>query len=168
MNALRRHLVLTLWLASGVGVALTVLAFRATPWPSLTAVPAVGRVALQSAANRDTLSRATDHLVDTDPFRLDHRAAAVAYDPSLTGKDGAPVAIVRPPRPTLVLKGIIASGHPPVRTAMLDGVPGRAATAIVRVGDTLSGLTVRHIGRDTVVVSATDTTWRLTVRQAWQ
>jgi hypothetical protein len=168
MNAFRRHLVPILWLASGVGVALTVLALRAGPSPSLTALPAIGRVALWSAVNRDTLSRATGHLVDTDPFRLDRRPAAVAYDPALAGKDGAPVAIVRPPRPALVLKGVVGAGHPPVWVALLDGVPGHAVTAVVRAGDTLGGLTVRHIGRDTVVVSATDTTWRLTVRQAWQ
>lgn len=168
MNAIRRHLVLMLWLACGVGLALTVLALRAAPSPSLLALPVIGRIAPWSATNRDTLSRATGHLVDTDPFRLDRRPAVVPYDPSLAGKDGTPVATVRPPRPALVLKGVVGAGHPPAWVALLDGVPGHAVTAVVHAGDTLGGLTVRHIGRDTVVVSATDTTWRLTVRQAWQ
>jgi hypothetical protein len=54
------------------------------------------------------------------------------------------------------------------RTALLDGVPGRSATAIVRARDTLGGLLIQRVGHDTVLVSNADTTWRLTLRHTWQ
>lgn len=94
----------------------------------------------------------------TDPFRLDRRPTSVPYQPDLEGAVPPP----KPPKPQLVVEGLVGA------TALVDGVPGRAATAIVQVGDTLGGLTIRRIGRDTVIVSGADTTWRLTLRRPWQ
>jgi hypothetical protein len=51
---------------------------------------------------------------------------------------------------------------------LLDSVPGRDGSVLVRKGDTLGGLRVRSIGRDTVIVQGVDSTWRLIVRQPWQ
>jgi hypothetical protein len=70
--------------------------------------------------------------------------------------------VPKPLKPQLVLEGLV--GH----AALIDGVPGHAMTAIVHVGDTLGGLRVRRIGRDTVTIIDSDTTWRLTLRRAWQ
>jgi hypothetical protein len=50
----------------------------------------------------------------------------------------------------------------------MDGLPGHGETMVLHAGDTAGGLRIRTVGLDTVVVSAFDTTWRLTVRKAWQ
>jgi hypothetical protein len=165
-----RRLPFALWLVAGVGVALAIGEWRAAP-VAAAPLPAIGRLADLEPATPETLARATQHIADTDPFRLDRHPALIAYQVSIAGEDAAQV-VTRSPRPTLVLKGIVGGQRGPGRSvswvALLDGVPGRAATAVVRDGDTLGGLRVRHIDRDTVVVTATDTTWRLTVRRAWQ
>jgi hypothetical protein len=153
-----------LWLVAGAGAVLAVVGWRVAPIASAP-VPTIGSAPLRPAMDLDTLSRAASRLAETDPFRLDRRPAALAYQITF---DGAAPAPPRPPRPALVLKGIVGAGRPASWVALLDGVPGHGETAVVREGDTLGGLRVRHVGRDTVVVTVTDTTWRLTVRQAWQ
>jgi hypothetical protein len=108
------------------------------------------------------LLTASEAFVARDPFRLERKPSGVPYGPSL---DGAPPPPPRPPRPTLVVAGIV--GGPPWE-ALLEGIPGREGSALVRRGDTLSGLRVRSITRDTVRITGMDTTWTLTVRRAWQ
>jgi hypothetical protein len=153
-----------LWLVAAAGGALAVGGWRTVSTP-VAPLPAIGHVPARTGVSPDTLTRAALRVSETDPFRLDRRPAALAYQIVFDG--AAPVA-PRPPRPALVLKGIIGTGRPPTWVALLDGVPGHPETRLVHDGDTLGGLRVRHVGRDTVVVTATDTTWRLTVRQAWQ
>jgi hypothetical protein len=106
----------------------------------------------------ESIDVAAARVAETDPFRLERKPASVAYKPELEGVAPPP----KPPKPRPVLDGIVGGA------ALLDGIPGQTATAILHVGDTLGGLRVRRIGRDTVVVTGADTTWRLTLRQAWQ
>jgi hypothetical protein len=103
---------------------------------------------------------------DHDPFRLTREPSTVAYIPSL---DGAPPPPPLPPKPTLVLSGIIG----PPWVAVLDGVPAHEGSLLAKVGDTVSHapfalVTVRAIRHDTVVVHSADTTWTLTVRHVWR
>jgi hypothetical protein len=114
------------------------------------------------AESPKALAAAAELLVARDPFRLERRPAAVAYDPA---KENAPPPPPRPPRPTLVVTGII--GGPPWE-ALLEGIPGREGSVLVRRGDTLAGLRVRAVGRDSVRIVGMDTAWMLTVRRAWQ
>jgi hypothetical protein len=67
---------------------------------------------------------------------------------------------VTPPKPRLVLRGIL--GGPPW-DALIEGIPGREGSAVVRTGDKLAGLLIRSVRRDTVVVRGADTTWKLTM-----
>lgn len=107
------------------------------------------------------LLAAGEIVVARDPFRLERRPSAVAYAPSLEGAPPPP----RPPRPALAITGIV--GGPPWE-AFLDGVPGRQGSVLVRLGDTLSGLRIRSVTRDSVRITGMDTTWVLAVRRAWQ
>ena len=110
----------------------------------------------------DLLVASAETLVTRDPFRLDRRPSATAYSPGLeTGPPPPP----RPPRPPLAVTGIV--GGPPWE-ALVEGIPGRAGSVLVRRGDTLSGLRVRSISKDTVRITGMDTTWKLPVRKAWQ
>jgi hypothetical protein len=145
--------------ASGLVSIAVVGWFTSTP----TRAAAAARVAPSSlvdvgVAPAESIDVAAQTVAKTDPFRLDRRPASVAYRPELEGVVPPP----KPPKPALVLEGLVGS------TALLDGVPGRSGTAIVHAGDTLGGLRVKHIGRDTVIVSGADTIWRLTVRRTWQ
>jgi hypothetical protein len=106
----------------------------------------------------ESIDAASRIVVVSDPFRFERRPSAVAYRPDLEGVMPLP----KPPKPALILEGLVGNA------ALLDGAPGRGATAIVRAGDSVGGLRVRRIDRDTVIVIGADTTWRLTVRRAWQ
>jgi hypothetical protein len=120
-----------------------------------TAMSAITDLAVPPAESIDAAARV---VAETDPFRLDRRPASVAYRPDLEGVAPSP----KPAKPQPVLAGLVGD------VALLDGVPGHAATAIVHAGDTIGGLRIRRIGRDTVIISGADTTWRLTLRHAWQ
>jgi hypothetical protein len=127
---------------------------RAMPGPRTS----MGDVADVGVAVPESIDAAARVAAATDPFRLDRRPASVAYRPDLEGVAPPP----KPAKPQLVLEGLVGGA------ALIDGAPGHPATAIVHVGDTLGGLRIRRIGRDTVIVSDADTTWRLTLRHAWQ
>lgn len=119
---------------------------------------AIDRVSDLGVPPAESINAAARAAAETDPFRLDRRPSSVPYRPDLEGVAPPP----KPPKPALALEGLVGNA------ALLDGVPGRSTTAIVHAGDTLGGLRIRRVGRDTVVVSGADTTWRLTLRHVWQ
>jgi hypothetical protein len=147
-------------LAVAVGFAtLAILGWCASvPRSATTPRTGIGDVADIGVAAPESIDAAARVVAATDPFRLDRHPASVAYRPDLEGVAPPP----KPPKPQLVLEGVVGGA------ALIDGAPGHPATAIVHVGDTLGGLRIRRVGRDTVIVLGADTTWRLTVRRAWQ
>ena len=150
-----------LWGATAVAVIVTALGVRATRASSATsAQPILAAAAEPRRLDADSIAQAVAYVVANDPFRLSRHPATVAYSPALEGF--APPAVARPPRPNLVLRGIV--GGPPWG-AILDGLPGRDGSVLVRRGDTLGTLVVRAVGRDTVIINGADTTWRLTVKR---
>jgi hypothetical protein len=70
-----------------------------------------------------------------------------------------------PPKPTLVLVGIVAGLDP---TAVIEGFPGIEGSRVVRVGDVVAALRVRSIGPIGVRITGMDTVWTLTVREPWR
>lgn len=163
-----RHAQLALWAIALGGALAAVLGWRASlPVTPVAPAPAFGRATAVVPIAPDTLRIAADRVAETDPFRLDRHPAAVAYRPEL---EGMPQTVSRSPRPPLVVQGIVGLGSAGRARwgGLLGGIPGRDGAVLVHAGDTVGGLTVRRVGRDTVVVSGSDTTWRLTVRQAWQ
>lgn len=160
---LPRRMDLVLWGVALVGTLSAVFGWRGSAAGTAPA-PVLGRASAVGRVSPETLSVAVDRVIEADPFRLDRRPAAIAYRTEL---DGAVRSESRPPRPSLVLQGIVGGGRGRWG-GLLSGIPGRDGPIVVHAGDTVSGLIVRGVGRDTVVVSASDTTWRLTVRRAWQ
>lgn len=149
-----------LWGATAVAVIVTALGVRAArATPATPARPILTAAAEPRHLDADSIAQAVAYVVANDPFRLSRHPATVAYSPALEGL--APPAPVRPPRPNLVLRGIV--GGPPW-SAILDGLPGRDGNVMVRRGDSLGTLVVRAVGRDTVIIKGADTTWRLTVK----
>lgn len=106
----------------------------------------------------DTLAKAAERVVARDPFRLDRHPASVAF---ATTPSGMPGPIV-PPQPAvrLVLHGTI--GGPPWK-AILSGIPGHDGTTLMSTGDTLGGVLVRRVARDSVLVRVKDSTWTVTL-----
>ncbi len=110
--------------------------------------------------DREILAQAADSVIANDGFRLERRPSRVAFGTTL---HSMPSTSAPPPvslRPHVTVGGII--GGPPWR-AVLNGVPNHDGGTVVAPGDTLGGLLVRSIRRDTVVVRGQDTTWTLTV-----
>jgi hypothetical protein len=120
-----------------------------------TARPSDGSSAAYPA---DSLARAA---AARDLFRADRRPAPVAYDP-VRGTAPAPDA---PPKPVLVLSGIIWGALP---QAVIEGLPGVDGPRVMRVGDVVAGLKVRDIESNRVLIAGMDTTWSLTVREPWK
>jgi len=94
-----------------------------------------------------------------DPFRATRAPAAVPFDP-VTGAD-APPPPPRQPLPPLTLVGVALGAEP---AALIDGLPGTETTRVLRLGETVSGYTVRRIEEDRVIIAGPDTTWSLIVR----
>jgi hypothetical protein len=150
-----------LWGATAVAVIVTALGVRAVRAISATSArPILSAAAEPRRLDADSITQAVAYVVANDPFRLSRHPATVAYSPALEGL--APPVVVRPPRPNLVLRGIV--GGPPW-SAILDGLPGRDGSVLMRRGDSVGTLVVRAVGRDTVTIKGADTTWRLTVKR---
>jgi hypothetical protein len=127
---------------------------------------------LPSAALREppisSVDSAVEHTVDSlagrarraAPFRADGRPSRVAYDPA---RSEAPSGEYQPPKPVLVVTGLLGGDRPLV---VVQGVPGRDAPALLGVGDTIAGLKVQRIKEGRVTITGMDTTWVLAVRGA--
>lgn len=113
------------------------------------------------AISDDSIGEAAGNAVANDPFRLANRPATMRFD---ARTEGAGPGALPPPsvRPAFVLKAIV--GGPPWQ-AIVDGIPGQPMGTIVRTGVVFDKLTVRAITRDTVVIQAPDTTWKLTIKR---
>lgn len=103
----------------------------------------------------DTIPDAVTRIVERNIFQPRGTAATVSI-----GEVTSVATTPAPPRPILSLLGIV--GGPPW-SAIVAGVPGRDGAVVMRLADTLSGLRIATIRRDTVVVRSRDTTWTLSL-----
>jgi len=100
-------------------------------------------------------------IIARDPFLIGRRPLLPAYDPLRIAEQQAPP----PPRPVLVLVGVVEGKDP---SAVIEGLPGVEGSRVVRVGDAVAGLRVRTIDRARVVIAGMDTTWVLEVKEPWK
>ncbi len=110
----------------------------------------------------DSLAEAAANAAANDPFRLVNRPSTVRFDSKNEAGTPGAMPTFTPPRPQLFVKAIV--GGPPWH-AIVDGIPGEQPGTIVKTGDHFDKLTVRSVGRDTVVMQAPDTTWKLTLER---
>jgi hypothetical protein len=112
---------------------------------------------------RDTLESAVDEIADRNLFRPE-RASAEQH-PST--QPMTPMAMPQPPsnKPHLVLRGVL--GGPPW-DAIIEGIPGREGSVVLRAGQSLGGITVRAVRHDTAYARGFDTTWALPLARSWQ
>jgi hypothetical protein len=155
-----------LWASVIVVVLLLPLGWRlGAPSSDYAVLPLPGGESEVRRVPGDSVRAAATRVAEHDPFRIDHHPATVPYRPDQAGGAEQAPPPTKPPKPHLALSGII--GGPPW-SAILDSVPGRDGSVLVRKGDTLGALKVRSVGRDTVIVQGTDTVWRLIVKRPWQ
>ncbi len=138
---------------------------RVVAWPlAHTTLPPAPELRLQPHA-ADSVARVPPEslakIVARDPFRIGRRPAAAAYDPLRLTVAVAP----RPPRPAIILVGIVDGTAP---SAVVEGFPGVDGSRVVRVGDIVSGLRVKSIDQGVAVIVGPDTTWVLKVREPWK
>jgi hypothetical protein len=100
-------------------------------------------------------------VVSHDPFRIGRRPTLPAYDPQRLAEQLAPP----PPKPTLILVGVVKGTQP---SAVIEGLPGVEGSRVVRVGDVVAGLQVKKITDGRVLIIGMDTTWVLEVREPWK
>jgi hypothetical protein len=112
--------------------------------------------------SQDSASTLAALVTDADPFRVDRHPTDVPFRPLQPG----PAATAPPPvRPVLTLSGIV--GGPPW-AAVITGVPGHPESVVVHAGDTVGGLRIRVVTASNLVVSGTDTVWRLRIQHPWR
>lgn len=127
-------------------------------------VPSASDSASRASAVEVTLKIAADSvaaIASRDPFRIGHRPALPAYDPVRLAEQLAPP----PPRPSLVLVGVMDGVDP---SAVIEGLPGVEGARVVRVGDVIGRLAIKKVGTGRVVITGMDTTWVLEVREPWK
>lgn len=117
-----------------------------------------GSRALAPAVHPDSVAASAAYTAEHNPFRLNRRPAS-ATAAVASGEAGATTVA----RPAILLKGVVGATR--AWQAVLEGIPGRSGSVVVTQGDTVGGLRIRRIGRDTVVVQGPDTTWKLTVKR---
>ena len=100
-------------------------------------------------------------IVSRDPFRIGRRPVLPAYDPLRLAEQLAPP----PPKPALILVGVVNGNAP---SAVIEGLPGVEGSRVVRVGDVVAGLQIKKITKGQVVIAGMDTTWVLEVRKPWK
>jgi hypothetical protein len=121
-----------------------------------------GEMSLTLPRQRDpeVLLDAVETIADGNLFRPDRSRPEKVPVVAVQGQPPVP----QPPKPALKLRGLI--GGPPW-DVLLEGIPGRDGAVVARVGQTLGGITVRAVRRDTVIAQGMDTTWKLTLVRSW-
>lgn len=153
------HAAYGLWTAAAAALTLGARDLRAPRHDTARAAPmAVPGVRLNRPSS-DSLLDATGVARELDLFRPDRAAVDSAAAASSPMMGAPPPMMVRPP---LILRGLVG-GVPP--EAIVEGIPGVEGAAVLRVGETIAGITLRTVRRDTAVLVAKDTTWKLTVRR---
>lgn len=146
-----------LWTATVVLLAVAAWTLRARPAPTPPVGPAHVHPALWfERSNGDSLMLAASAISDGNLFRANRGTS----DPSSAP---VPPAGAVMPKPQLVLRGLV--GGPPWEV-LVEGLPGREGTTVLRTGQEVSGVTATSVRRGTAVLRGYDTVWTLTFRPA--
>jgi hypothetical protein len=138
-----------------LGARRALTAGRPTLLPAITAAPA--------RATADSLESAVEVIANLNLFRPERTSA----EEHTSAQPTMATAMPQPPsaKPRLVLRGVL--GGPPW-DAIIEGIPGREGSAVLRAGQSLGGVTVRAVRQDTAWARGFDTTWTLILGRSWQ
>ena len=150
-------------IGTGLLGMVAVVRLAARPLVRVTLPPVSDSVATTrlTYAKQAMAADSVNAIVSRDPFRIGRRPALLAYDPLRLAEQLAPP----PPRPALVLVGMMEGLDP---SAVIEGLPGVDGARVVRVGDVIGRLAIKKVGSGRVVITGMDTTWVLEVREPWK
>ena len=148
----------TLAFLSLAPVLLGFMLFHGPPAPADRGIGGRRDLATTTATSPGAIDSAVARALRKAPFRPDGSPSPIAYDPARVDH---PVDAYAPPKPGLVLTGVLEG---PLPAAVLNGVPGHEGSVLFAVGESLAGLKLRSIKGGTVTITGMDTTWVLTVR----
>lgn len=147
-------------LAGGVPLVLATWLVRpASVEPMETGGRAAETLSSDTASQHRTLGALAMRMT---PFRASGQPPLVRFGAVAVAPESDQPAAVKP---APVLTGILWGSEP---AAILEGLPGMEAAALVRSGDRIGPLRVRRITRDRVELVGMDTTWVLRVREPWR
>lgn len=110
----------------------------------------------------DSLLDAVGVVRELELFRPE-RAGLDSHASQATSGMGASMIPSMPTiRPPLVLRGLVGGAS---LEAIVEGLPGVEGATVLRAGETVAGITLRAVRRDTAILVGKDTTWKLTVRR---
>jgi hypothetical protein len=144
-----------LMLATAIGRTRTKYDLGQLDQPPVLPVPDLSR------PSSDALLDAVGDATAADLFRKERESLDESAIPPATTAS-APAASTKP---QLVLRGLIGGS---ALEALVEGIPGVEGAALLRIGDSLAGIRLRAVRRDTAILVGKDTTWKLTVRRLWE
>lgn len=151
-----------LWAVAGVAVCTSLIRLR----PATTSDASIAQLAAIAPhiprVPTDSLEDAVSDIVDQNLFRPE-RVAAQETD-AAPPMSGAMQTVGMPStKPRLLLRGVL--GGPPW-DAIIEGIPGHDGSVVIRAGQTIDGISIRGIHRDSVFARGFDTTWTLSLGRA--
>ena len=152
-----------LYAAAAVIIATGASALRPQGYrDTLAAAPPVVPTLLLAMPTNDSLLDAVGVVRELDLFRPERSALDSVAAQQLFGNGMAMGGAMPTARPQLVLRGLVGG---PILEAIVEGLPGVDGAAVMRTGEMVAGITLRAVRRDTAILVAKDTTWKLTVRR---
>jgi hypothetical protein len=147
--------------ATGGTVSLRVSTARALAASRPGVLPAVA--AAPPRPSTDSMESAVETIADHNLFRPER---ASAEEPA---QGPAPVQMGMPmpapsTKPRLVLRGVIGG---PALEAIIEGIPGHDGAVVLRAGQSVGGITLRSVRKDTAYARGFDTTWALPLARSW-
>jgi hypothetical protein len=137
--------------ATGFGLSQTHLSSRRSL--DTEKLPSMREVRMYDAAQ---LTSAAESVAWADPFRVERRPSVPIVDPLVAANS------VTSPAVRLQVTG--TGGGSPWR-AIVSGIPGHEEGVLVSAGDTLGGMRVRAVKRDTVIIVTRDSTITFTLKR---
>jgi hypothetical protein len=154
-----RLIELSLWSGAGVALVAAAIVGRASYArlvPLSMAGAALVAPTLPTLPPASELARLASRTSELDVFSATAEEVAAPAPPPASPRF----------RPSLLVRGTVGAAG--AYAALISGVPGREEPVLVRQGDTLAGITVRLVTRDSIVVRSLDSTWAIRVRASWQ
>ena len=145
------------WLCAATVSSLAVFAWiRPLPIPT---IDHRSRLAVPEHISTQDTTGSKAIIIQHNPFRIARTASAVRY-----GEEPLPIpdpenSHMLSARPALRLIGVVAGEN---WVALIDGFPGHDRTMLLREDEPVEGVVIHKVTRDSVVMTAFDTTWVLT------
>jgi hypothetical protein len=155
-----------LWVGAVAAAGGAVVSVRASTVRTLAAsrpamLPAVATA--PARPNTDSLESAVEDIADNNLFRPERTSAEEPAQAPVAMQMGMPMPSPST-KPRLVLRGMIGG---PAWEAIIEGIPGRDGSVVLRTGQSVGGITLRSVRKDTAYARGFDTSWALPLARSW-